>query len=81
MLPHGTQRRHVVIKRQQQRFTDICKHYHVPLQDLARSAYVCEDEDANEVDDCIGAFSRCGADRQASCTHQRPFDPSVTLAC
>ncbi len=30
-------------------------------QDLARSAYVCEDEDANEVDDCIGALSRCAA--------------------
>ena len=28
------------------------------MQDLARSVYVCEDEDANEVDDCIGALSR-----------------------
>lgn len=31
------------------------------MQDLARSSYVCEEGAAAELDDCIGAFSRCVA--------------------
>ena len=35
-----------------------CINGHSLLQDLARSSYECDEEDANEVDECIGAFSR-----------------------